>query len=110
MDPSDAEQLRRQADEERQAIVAKYDLGRVEGAVIEDWEDPKFELYHTQDRYGFIHDRRLPDARDRSERERRQLNLERSRELKWADMIKSPEAIAKYFGPKAKYREKMINR
>ena len=39
---------------ERVAIVRKYDLGREEGAAIDDWEDPKFEIYHTQDRYGFI--------------------------------------------------------
>ena len=39
---------------ERQEIVARYDLGRDEGAKIDDWEDPKLEVYHKQDRWGFI--------------------------------------------------------
>ena len=39
---------------ERQEIVARYDLGREEGAKIDDWEDPKLEYYHKQDRWGFI--------------------------------------------------------
>ena len=29
----------------------RYDQGREDGAVIDDWEDPKLEIYHTQDRY-----------------------------------------------------------
>ena len=36
--------------EERRRIVERYDQGREDGAVIDDWEDPKFEIYHTQDR------------------------------------------------------------
>jgi len=28
--------------------------GRDEGAVIDQWEDPAFEVYHVTDRYGFI--------------------------------------------------------
>ena len=39
---------------ERLEIVARYDQGRVDGAKIDDWEDPKLELYHMQDRYGFL--------------------------------------------------------
>jgi hypothetical protein len=39
---------------ERFEIVSRYDLGREEGADIDDWEDPKLEIYHTQDRYGFL--------------------------------------------------------
>ncbi len=43
------------AREERLAIVRRYDIGRdAERQRIDDWEDPKFEIYHTQDRYGFI--------------------------------------------------------
>ena len=34
-----------------QAELFSYDLGREDGAVIDDWEDPKLEIYHTQDRY-----------------------------------------------------------
>ena len=36
--------------EERKQIVERYDKGRDDGVVIDDWEDPKFEIYHTQDR------------------------------------------------------------
>ena len=28
--------------------------GREEGAQIDPWEDPTFEVYHVTDRYGFI--------------------------------------------------------
>ena len=31
-------------------LTPRYDQGREEGAVIDDWEDPKLEIYHTQDR------------------------------------------------------------
>lgn len=49
------EEQRERARMERAAIVEKYDLGRDgEGVVIDDWEDPKYEIYHSQDRYGFI--------------------------------------------------------
>jgi hypothetical protein len=47
-------ELRERCRVEREAIVEKYDLGREEGARIDDWEDPKLEIYHTQDRYGFL--------------------------------------------------------
>ena len=33
--------------------LLRYDQGREDGAVIDDWEDPKFEIYHTQDRYSY---------------------------------------------------------
>ena len=36
--------------EERRGIVLKYDQGREEGALIDQWEDPKYEIYHMQDR------------------------------------------------------------
>jgi hypothetical protein len=48
-DEEDAE-MRARAREERLQIVKKYDLGREEGAVIDDWEDPRLELYHKKDR------------------------------------------------------------
>ena len=53
MDESERELLFRSR-QERRAIVAKYDKGREPGAEIDDWEDPKNELYHSQDRFGFI--------------------------------------------------------
>ena len=49
------EEMRRRALEERLAIVAKYDLGREEGAQIDDWEDPQIEIYHSTDRYWPLH-------------------------------------------------------
>ncbi|XP_037070333.1 USP6 N-terminal-like protein [Pollicipes pollicipes] len=70
---------------ERSAIVAKYDIGHEDGAQIDPWEDPKFEIYHVTDRYGFIHDDRLPATR--SVLERKQQALELSREKKWLDML-----------------------
>lgn len=48
------EELLIRAREERANIVGRYDLGREEGAVIDPWEDPEFEVYHSTDRYGFI--------------------------------------------------------
>ena len=80
---------------ERQEIVARYDLGRDEGAQIDDWEDPKLEVYHKQDRWGFIHDDRLPDTKLRRERERKQIQVEVSMAQKWAEMINEEK---KYFG------------
>ena len=35
-------------------VLARYDQGREDGAVIDDWEDPKLEIYHTQDRWGLL--------------------------------------------------------
>ena len=53
--PDDAEaELAARAAAEQAAIVARYDKGREEGAQIDSWEDPKFEIYHVTDRYGFI--------------------------------------------------------
>ena len=53
-DQESERELRERCREERRQIVEKYDIGREEGAVIDDWEDPKLEIYHTQDRYGFL--------------------------------------------------------
>ena len=55
MDQYESEiELLQRSREERRQIVAKYDKGRESGAKIDDWEDPSTEIYHTQDRYGFI--------------------------------------------------------
>ncbi len=48
------EELLVRAAAERDTIVKKYALGREEGAQIDPWEDPSFEIYHVTDRYGFI--------------------------------------------------------
>lgn len=49
----------------------------------------------------------MPESGGRSEKEMKQLKQERDRTLKWAEMLRDEK---KFFGPKAKYREKMINR
>ena len=49
---NEAELLKRSA-EERDRIFSCYDRGR-EGAKIDPWEDPAYEVYHTTDKYGFI--------------------------------------------------------
>jgi len=48
------EELLERAADERATIVARYSRGREEGAEIDAWEDPAFEIYHVTDRYGFI--------------------------------------------------------
>lgn len=48
------EELLQRAAEERETIVLRYKKGRQEGAEIDPWEDPAFEIYHVLDRYGFI--------------------------------------------------------
>ena len=44
--------LKRSA-EERERIFKRYERGREEGAEIDPWEDPGFEVYHATDRYGW---------------------------------------------------------
>jgi len=105
-DLSEAEQ-RARTREERKQIVERYDKGRDDGVVIDDWEDPKFEIYHTQDRYGFIHDQRLPDDFGRSAREQKQLDKEMSRIDKWLKMLSDGN---KWFPVGSKYHDKMVDR
>ncbi|XP_005089324.2 USP6 N-terminal-like protein [Aplysia californica] len=83
---SDYEEIKR-ASKERADIVAKYDLGREEGAQIDPWEDPAFEVYHVTDRYGFIHDSALPKNVDAAEEKAKQVENERT--TKWLKMVKS---------------------
>jgi len=47
------EELLKRSAAERDRIFSCYDRGR-EGAEIDPWEDPGYEVYHTTDRYGFI--------------------------------------------------------
>ncbi|GFO49121.1 usp6 n-terminal-like protein [Plakobranchus ocellatus] len=93
------EEIQRAA-KERADIVAKYDLGREEGAKIDPWEDPSFSVYHVTDRYGFIHDTALSKTRDTAEEKAKQIETERT--VKWVKMIKSWD---KYFNG-----EKLIRR
>lgn len=50
MNGEDEVEMRERARDERDEIVEKYDRGREEGAQIDDWEDPKYEYYHSIDR------------------------------------------------------------
>lgn len=75
-----------EADRERSDIVAKYKLGREEGASIDPWEDPDFEVYHVTDRYGFIHNEELPVVPAAIQLKARQIELERAQ--KWLKMTK----------------------
>ena len=55
MDSQESEsELRERSRQERRQIVAKYDKGREDGALIDDWEDPTYDHYHKTDRFGFI--------------------------------------------------------
>ncbi|KAB7503900.1 USP6 N-terminal-like protein [Armadillidium nasatum] len=96
---SKEEQLRK-AREERSNIVMRYDRGREDLNTIDAWEDPNYELYHKTDRYGFIHDSRLPDTR--SKEHTKLVEAENSRSMKWAKML------ANY--NKYKNTEKLIKR
>uniref|UniRef100_A0A1Y1KQ89 USP6 N-terminal-like protein n=1 Tax=Photinus pyralis TaxID=7054 RepID=A0A1Y1KQ89_PHOPY len=81
------EDLIRRSSEEREKIFRRYERGREEGAEIDPWEDPSFEVYHATDRYGFIHDKRLSSKVDPQEAKRNQIELERVK--KWLKMLKS---------------------
>ncbi|CAL1264287.1 unnamed protein product [Larinioides sclopetarius] len=75
-----------------QAIIAKYDAGRSETNEILSWEDPALEVYHVTDRYGFIHDHRLPEKLTAHETKIRERENERIG--KWLKMIKKWEKYA----------------
>lgn len=72
------------ANEERLKLFQRYDRGREPGAEIDPWEDPAFEIYHQTDRYGFIHDKRLPKKADPNEAKARSIEMERVK--KWLKM------------------------
>ncbi|KAG5896769.1 hypothetical protein JTB14_008345 [Gonioctena quinquepunctata] len=80
------EDLLKRSSEEREKIFLRYEQGR-EGAEIDPWEDPGFEVYHATDRYGFIHDKRLPSKVD--PQETRKLLIEVERQKKWLKMLKN---------------------
>ncbi|KAJ8667570.1 hypothetical protein QAD02_009233 [Eretmocerus hayati] len=79
------EELLKRSAAERDRIFSCYDRGR-EGAEIEPWEDPAYEYYHTTDRYGFIHDKRLPQKKDQNEIKSHTIEMERVK--KWQKMFK----------------------
>lgn len=91
MDKStDEEKLLARANEERAKLFQRYDRGREPGAEIDPWEDPGFEIYHQTDRYGFIHDERLPQRADPNEAKARAIEIER--EKKWLKMLQRWES------------------
>ena len=98
------DQPRQKRLEERRQIVERYDLGREEGAIIDDWENPNFELYHKTDRFGFIKDMRIPDAEYRSEKQQKRLEKEINRLPKWLKMEKE------WFSRGSKNHNKMVER
>ncbi|KHN83375.1 USP6 N-terminal-like protein [Toxocara canis] len=70
--------------QERSAIVEKYEKGAEQ--VVEEWENPDFELYKTTDRYGFVH--KNGEVLSPSEvDEKRRVAKEASRERKWLRMM-----------------------
>ncbi|XP_055549800.1 uncharacterized protein LOC129732700 isoform X2 [Wyeomyia smithii] len=81
----DEDDLIARAKAERAKIFERYEVGRAEGAVIDAWEDPAFEVYHQTDRYGFIHDKRLPQKHDPHETKANEIEMERVK--KWLKML-----------------------
>ncbi|CAA9996393.1 unnamed protein product [Nesidiocoris tenuis] len=81
--------LVQRAAEERAAIVAKYHHGRKDGAKIDPWEEPSFEIYHVLDRYGFIHDKNKhsSDERITETANPAETKIEMEREKKWIKML-----------------------
>ncbi|XP_046604609.1 USP6 N-terminal-like protein isoform X1 [Neodiprion virginianus] len=86
------EELLKRSAAERDRIFSCYDRGRESGAQIDPWEDPGFEVYHTTDRYGFIHDKRLPQKVDPNEVKLRHVEMERIK--KWIKMLRQWESPA----------------
>lgn len=80
------EELLKRSAAERDRIFSCYDRGRENGVQIDPWEDPGFEVYHATDRYGFIHDKRLPQKMDPNEIKLHHVEMERLK--KWEKMTK----------------------
>ncbi|CAG2161966.1 unnamed protein product [Oppiella nova] len=90
--------------EEKDIIVLKYKRGRdqLSAKEIDEWEDPQYEIYHVTDRYGFIHDNRLPEKL--SDFENKIRAQENTRLSKWLKMLKSWE---QYFPNSDKLRTRV---
>ncbi|KAI4499358.1 hypothetical protein M0802_005618 [Mischocyttarus mexicanus] len=84
------EELLTRSAAERDRIFSCYDRGREHGAQIDAWEDPGYEVYHTTDRYGFIHDKRLPRRLGPTEIRLDQIEIQRLK--KWEKMTKQWES------------------
>ncbi|TDG45296.1 hypothetical protein AWZ03_008265 [Drosophila navojoa] len=77
--------LVKRAEDEREDIFKRYELGLDPHNVVDSWENPTFEIYHITDKYGFMHDSRLPSSRDSQEVQRTKIELERDK--KWVKML-----------------------
>ncbi|XP_013111090.2 USP6 N-terminal-like protein isoform X1 [Stomoxys calcitrans] len=77
--------LLNRAAEERELIFNRYSLGLDPTNQVDPWENPTYEIYHITDKYGFMHDSRLPDRRDSHEIQRTKIELERDK--KWHKML-----------------------
>ncbi|XP_030554650.1 USP6 N-terminal-like protein isoform X1 [Drosophila novamexicana] len=77
--------LVKRAEDEREDIFKRYELGLDPNNVVDSWENPTFEIYHITDKYGFMHDSRLPSSRDSQEVQRTRIELERDK--KWVKML-----------------------
>ncbi|XP_015602520.1 USP6 N-terminal-like protein [Cephus cinctus] len=86
------EELLKRSAAERDRIFSCYDRGRENGVEIDPWEDPAYEVYHTTDRYGFIHDKRLPMKMDPNEIKLHHVEMERVK--KWEKMTKDWESAS----------------
>lgn len=87
MAPQTEEQKSAEKKKERADIIYKYGRGREDGAEVDTWEDPGFELYHRTDRFGFIHDARSPLVRQLEDR--RTIDKEMERVEKWLKMCRN---------------------
>ncbi|KAL1117296.1 hypothetical protein AAG570_004622 [Ranatra chinensis] len=90
------EELVQRAADERAAIVAKYRHGRRDGAVIDSWEDPSFEIYHVLDRYGFIHDKNnkhFSNERISETLDPNVVKVEMLRVKKWVKMLRHWDSV-----------------
>lgn len=99
----DEKSLIERANEEREKLFQRYDRGREPGNEIDEWEDPAFEVYHQTDRYGFIHDKRLPQKYDANEAKAKSIELERVK--KWVKMTEQ-----KNWDTKKEIKEKLKRR
>lgn len=80
---SEADMVAR-ANGEREKLYQRYDHGREPGAEIDPWEDPALDVYQRSDRYGFVHDERLPQKTDPNEAKAKAIEMERVK--KWLKM------------------------
>ncbi|XP_017106914.1 USP6 N-terminal-like protein isoform X2 [Drosophila bipectinata] len=86
-DGEQQEALVKRAEDEREGIFRRYELGLDPTNKVDSWENPTFEIYHITDKYGFMHDSRLPETRDAHEVHRTKIEVERVK--KWVKMLET---------------------